>query len=214
LFAILANELALPADRVPALLAERIVAVERSISDVRNGLRKAAADLLDGSLENPTVEALSALVPDPETLVQTATHLVNRYVTGPAWQAVIRDVRQRLLKGRPVYQEYDLLVIHSARVQKKRIQGRIEKIIAHRVEFKSGQMDYWAAVDSYLDRIESIARNLHLAKDYDARVVVLKQLQRIPKDERRAIRDRATDWSSRVMNYVNSAKQRARVPRP
>ena len=212
LYALLANKIDVPLERYPELLSERKTALHRKISDVRNGIRSAANDLLDGSLENPSVAALTALVPDPQTLVETATHLVNRFVTGPVWQALIQDVRYRLIKGHPVYQTRDLLVIKSATLQAQRIRARITLITQRRNEFKGGQDAYWEAVFEYLEQMQKIAEDLDKATDYDSRLLVLKQLQRIPKGSRKEIRERATDWASRVKSYVDSAKGRNVTP--
>jgi len=188
----------IPSQAFHGELDARLKAVKRTISNSRNTIRRARKDLTAGALGDDAVQALPVLVREPRLFLDTVASLVDASVIGPPRQTMIRDVRTRLLKGRPIAFTQDRISIRVARSRFRKVAGVLRQIALNRPSYNQGLSKYIAAVEAYLGKLDEILRSMKAAQTYDQRADIMKQLKRLTRYERKEVTTRLKFWRANI----------------
>jgi hypothetical protein len=202
---ILSGKLKIPEDAFNREIEARISGCTRHLSDVQRGLEPTRQQLEGEHFDEAELSGLLALLDQPEALIDSVAKLVDIRVISPIWSALMTDVRHNILKGRPAAQLRDKTMLRIVRHRLGRIVSRVEALIRQEGELAHGFDLYLTAVRAYVDRMTTLAETLTTTKDYDERATVLQQLQRIPRDERKSIRDAREFWKQNYSEALAKA---------
>lgn len=209
---ILSGKLLIPEDAFNQEVQARISGCTRNLSDVQRGLEPTRQQLATGHFDEAELTGLLGLLDQPKTLIDTVAKLVDMRVISPVWSALMTDVRQNILKGRPAAQLRDKTMLRIVRHRLNRIKVRVEALIRREGELAHGFDLYLVAVRTYLDRMTTLAETLTTTKVYEERATVLQQLQRIPRDERKSIRDARDFWKQHYSEAYEKAQEHRNTP--
>jgi hypothetical protein len=191
---VISGKLTIPEDAFNREIEARVIGCTRHLSDVQRGLEPTRQQLEKGHYDEAALAGLLGLLDQPETLIDTIANLIDIRIISPTWSTLMTDVRQNILKGRPPAHLRDTIMLAIIEKRLGRIVSRVEALIREDGELAHGFDLYRTAVKTYLNRMAVLTENLMSTNDYEKRATVLQQLQRIPRDERKSIRDAREFW--------------------
>tara|TARA_B100000029_G_scaffold375145_1_gene369487 strand:- start:487 stop:1572 length:1086 start_codon:yes stop_codon:yes gene_type:complete len=212
LLVLIGGSLDIPDSAFSNELEARLLAVRRTISNSRNTIRRARKDVTGGTLGDGAVQALPVLLREPRLFLNTVASLVDGSVIGLPRQTMIRDVRTRLLKGRPIAFTQDRVSIRVARSRFRKVAAVLQTVAKDRPIFRNGLPEYIAAVEAYLTQLDAILQAMKEAQTYDQRSAVMKRLQRLARYERKEITTRHQFWRANIEDALLSPQVEPKKP--